>query len=73
MPTIQQTLERLLQGDSLSRSEANEVMTRIMSGEATDAQIAGLLIAFRLKGESVDEIAGCAEVMREKAQPITAW
>jgi len=47
-------------------------MTRIMSGEANDAQIAALLIAFRMKGESVDEIAGCAEVMRAKARAIAA-
>ena len=47
------------------RDEARAVMGEIMSGEATPAQIGGFLIALRLKGETADEIAGCAEAMRE--------
>ena len=46
-------------------------MNQIMSGEATDAQIGAFLIALRCKGESVDEVAGFAAVMREKATRIT--
>jgi anthranilate phosphoribosyltransferase len=62
---IQQALARLLDGQDLSREEARETMAVIMSGEATDAQIAGFLVALRAKGEVADEIAGCAEAMRE--------
>src|SRR5207244_10059375 len=54
----------------LSREEARTVMGSIMSGEATPAQIAGFLIALRAKGETADEIAGCAEAMREHVLPV---
>ena len=56
--------------EDLSRGEMTDVMNQIMSGEATDAQIGAFLIALRVKGECVDEIAGAASVMREKATPI---
>jgi anthranilate phosphoribosyltransferase len=61
---MQATLARLLDGHDLSRDEAREAMNTIMSGEATPAQIGGFLVALRLKGETADEIAGCAEAMR---------
>src|SRR5256884_8485068 len=64
---IQRALARLLDGHDLSREEAHEVMGSIMSGEATHAQIGGFLIALRWKGETADEIAGCAEAMRDHA------
>jgi len=63
--TVQQALARLLDGHDLSRDEARAVMNEIMEGEATPAQIGGFLVALRLKGETADEIAGCAEAMRE--------
>ncbi len=56
---------RLLDGHDLTRGEAREAMNTIMSGDATQAQIAGFLVALRAKGETADEIAGCAEAMRE--------
>jgi anthranilate phosphoribosyltransferase len=62
---IQRALQRLLDGHDLSRDEAREVMGAIMRGEATAAQIGGFLVALRIKGETADEIAGCAEAMRE--------
>jgi anthranilate phosphoribosyltransferase len=62
---IQHALQQLLDGRDLSREEARAVMDGIMSGEATPAQIGGFLIALRVKGETPDEIAGCAEAMRE--------
>jgi anthranilate phosphoribosyltransferase len=62
--TIQEALARLLEGRDLSKSQAREVMNQVMRGEATPAQIGGFLVALRLKGESADEIAGCAEAMR---------
>src|SRR5918996_759254 len=61
---IQPALERLLEGRDLTREEARGVMEEVMHGEATPAQIGGLLIALRLKGENADEIAGFAEAMR---------
>ena len=62
---IQKALQQLLDGRDLSREEAREVMGAIMSGGTTPAQIGGFLIALRLKGETPDEIAGCAEAMRD--------
>jgi anthranilate phosphoribosyltransferase len=67
---IQRALATLLDGHDLSREDARGVMGSIMSGEATPAQIAGFLIALRAKGETADEIAGCAEAMREHALPV---
>jgi anthranilate phosphoribosyltransferase len=62
---IQGTIGKLLDGHDLTRDEACETMRTIMRGEATPAQIAGFLVALRAKGETADEIAGCAEAMRE--------
>jgi anthranilate phosphoribosyltransferase len=61
---IQQALQQLLDGRDLTRKETREVMSEIMAGEATPAQIGGFLVALRAKGETADEIAGCAEAMR---------
>jgi anthranilate phosphoribosyltransferase len=62
---IQGALSALLDGRDLDRDEARRVMGSIMEGEATPAQIGGFLVALRLKGETAEEIAGCAEAMRE--------
>jgi anthranilate phosphoribosyltransferase len=62
---IQKALAELLEGRDLSQEDAREVMRSIMAGEATPGQIGGFLVALRLKGETADEIAGCAEAMRE--------
>src|SRR6266542_1057698 len=67
---IQQALARLLDGRDLSRDDARAVMAEIMEGEATPAQIAGFLVALRAKGETADEITGCAEAMREHVLPV---
>jgi anthranilate phosphoribosyltransferase len=61
---IQAALTRLLDGHDLSRTDAREVMDEVMRGEATAAQMAAFLVALRLKGETPDEITGCAEAMR---------
>jgi anthranilate phosphoribosyltransferase len=67
---IQQALARLLDGHDLSREDAREVMDQIMRGDATPGQIGGFLVALRLKGETADEIAGCAEAMRAHVLPV---
>ena len=58
-------------GRDLSRAEARDVMRVVMGGEATPAQIGGLLIGLRDKGETVDEITGFAEAMAEHVVPVT--
>jgi len=67
---IKEAIGKLVAGADLSTEEAAQVMTKIMSGEATVAQIAAFVTALRMKGETVDEITGCAEAMRDKATPV---
>lgn len=67
---IVEALAQLLEGKSLERVRAREVMGEIMRGDATPAQIGGFLVALRLKGETADEISGCAEAMREHVLPV---
>ncbi|MEQ9393729.1 anthranilate phosphoribosyltransferase [Haliea sp.] len=67
---MQQALARLVARQDLSQDEMASVMTTVMSGGATDAQIGALLVALRMKGETIDEIAGAAQVMRELATPV---
>ena len=62
---IQRAISELMDGRDLSQEDAREVMNSIMAGEATPAQIGAFLVALRIKGETADEIAGCAEAMRE--------
>jgi anthranilate phosphoribosyltransferase len=56
--------------ESLTREEARAVMTEVFSGTATDAQIAALLVALHMKGETVEEIVGFAEAIRADAEPL---
>ncbi|MFT5133841.1 MAG: anthranilate phosphoribosyltransferase, partial [Gammaproteobacteria bacterium] len=67
---IQTALNNVIAGSDLNRADMHSVMQTIMQGEATPAQIGGLLVALRLKGESVDEITAAAEVMRELASKV---
>ena len=67
---IQQAVSALVDGKNLSQQEMAGVMRQVMSGDATDAQIGGLLVGLRKKGETTDEIAGAAQVMRELATPV---
>jgi anthranilate phosphoribosyltransferase len=64
---IREAIGHVLVGEHLTEAEAEGVMEQIMQGEATPAQIGGLLIALRLKGETVEEVAGFARAMRNKA------
>ena len=67
---IQAAIRTLLDGHDLAREDARDVMGEIMAGEATPAQIGGFLVALRAKGETADEIAGCAEAMRTHVLPV---
>jgi anthranilate phosphoribosyltransferase len=69
-PFITAALDAVAGGEDLTRERAAEVMGRIMAGEVSEIQIAGLLIALRTKGETVDELAGLATTMRELATPV---
>lgn len=60
---IRETIYQLLAGSDLSAEQAEAVMDQIMDGAATPAQIAGFLVALRAKGETADEITGCARAM----------
>jgi anthranilate phosphoribosyltransferase len=67
---VVEAIRRVVDGEHLTRDEAEDVMDRIMSGEATDAQIAAFLTGLRMKSETVDELAGFARVIRRKAAPV---
>jgi anthranilate phosphoribosyltransferase len=67
---IIEALRRVIDGRHLDRAESEEVMAGIMTGGATDAQIAAFLTALRMKGETVEELIGFARVIRSKATPI---
>ena len=71
MSGIQGAIQSLLEGRDLQRDEARAVMAEIMGGEATPAQIGGFLVALRAKGETAEEIAGCAEAMRAHVLAVT--
>jgi len=62
---IQSAIGELMDGHDLTQEGARDVMRSIMDGEATPGQIGAFLAALRIKGETADEIAGCAEAMRE--------
>lgn len=68
--SMQAALARLMAGQSLSEGEAEAAMTQIMHGQATPAQIGAFLTALRIKGETVEEITGCARAMRYSARPV---
>lgn len=68
---ILEALHRLANhSESLNRTEAREVMADVLTGKCSDAQIAALLIALRMKGETVEEIVGFAEAIRAAAAPL---
>jgi len=67
---IKEAISKVVGGRDLTEKEAIDTMNEIMSGEATPAQIASFITALRLKGETIEEITGCARVMREKATKI---
>src|SRR5205814_10169538 len=70
MTAIVRAIARALDRQHLSRAEMAEVFAQIMDGQATAAQIGGLLVALRAKGEAVDEMVGAATAMRSRALPL---
>lgn len=69
MLSIQEALNQVVDNRDLTQDEAAAIAGIIMRGEATQAQIGGFLVALRMKGETVDEIAGFVRAMRENAVP----
>jgi anthranilate phosphoribosyltransferase len=69
---IKEAIDSIVNGRSITFEEAATVMEEILSGEATPAQFAAFVTALRIKGETVDEIAGLASVMQAKATPVRA-
>ncbi|MCA9797717.1 MAG: anthranilate phosphoribosyltransferase, partial [Candidatus Eremiobacteraeota bacterium] len=67
---IQQAIHQLFEGQSLTVADADAAMSQIMAGEATEAQIGAFLAALRMKGETVDEITGCASAMKRAATQV---
>ncbi len=65
-------IRKVAAGGSLSQTEAADAFETIMSGAATDAQIGALLMAMRLRGETIEELAGAARAMRARALPVRA-
>ncbi len=63
-------IHRIVEGRHLTRDEAESVMSEIMSGKASDVQIAAFLTALRMKCETIDELVGFARVIRAKASPV---
>lgn len=67
---MKEILAKLVAGNDLSVEEAKKAQEIILTGQATDAQIAAFLTALRMKGETIDEITGLASVLRDKANTI---
>src|SRR5208337_2078634 len=68
---IKEAIGSLVSGNSLTMEEASAVMKEIMNGDATQAQLGAFLVALRLKGETPEEVAGFASVMRQKALRVS--
>ncbi|WP_025769340.1 anthranilate phosphoribosyltransferase [Thioalkalivibrio sp. HK1] len=67
---IQSAIETVIHGQDLENAQMGEVMQAIMTGECTPAQIGGFLVGLRMKGETVEEIAAAARIMRSLATPV---
>ena len=72
MAEFKPLIAKVAAGTPLTRAEAREAFDVMMSGDATPSQIGGFLMALRVRGETVDEITGAVEIMREKMLPVSA-
>ncbi|MBV4419470.1 anthranilate phosphoribosyltransferase [Clostridium tyrobutyricum] len=67
---LNEAIKKIVSGNDLSENEAEDVMNSIMSGKEPVSTVSGLLIALKMKGESISEITGCARAMRKMAVPV---
>jgi anthranilate phosphoribosyltransferase len=67
---LKEAIKKITLGENLSQEEAAMAMDDIMEGRATPSQIGGFLVGLRIKGETIDEITGCAFTMRNKAKKV---
>src|SRR5213596_607449 len=72
MDDLKALIGKVATGATLSRHEASDAFDCMMSGEATPSQMGGLLMALRVRGETVDEITGAVNAMRSKMLRVTA-
>ena len=72
MADLKPLIAKAANGQALTRAEARDAFDVLMSGEATPSQIGGFLMALRVRGETVDEITGAVEIMREKMTKVAA-
>lgn len=72
MSSFKPLIAKVAEGRALTREEAREAFNIMMSGEATPSQIGGFLMALRVRGESIDEITGAVEAMRERMLRVDA-
>jgi len=72
MQDLKEAINKLANGQSLSREDTKAAFNIIMSGEATDAQIGGILMAMRVRGETEDEFAGAIDALRAVMLPVDA-
>ena len=68
---IQEAIKTVIESNDLNHGQMQSVMQQIMTGECTPAQVGGLLIALRMKGETIQEITAAAQVMASLADPVT--
>ena len=68
---MKEYIAKAVDGKNLTQEEAKKAMEIMLSGEATQAQIAAFLTAMRMKGETLEELIGLASVLRDKAETIT--
>ncbi|HYA12738.1 MAG TPA: anthranilate phosphoribosyltransferase, partial [Syntrophales bacterium] len=69
---IREAIAKVVDNKNLNETEMMEVMNEVMEGNATPAQIAAFITGLRIKGETIDEVAGAARIMRQKATRIDA-
>lgn len=67
---MQEAIQKVVDREDLTKEEAKKVMNLMLSGEATQAQLGAFLVAMRMKGETLEELTGFAEVLKEKAEHI---